>query len=106
MSRSSKGSKGLGYEYWGRRAFNGVSPSSENKRITHSIERAQAKQEIVKEMVDIAPAQVDGGLWLRSLSEGYWQPNGETCAICTGDPFETNSTRLVFLIRNLMFHGY
>lgn len=52
MSRTKKGSKGPGYEYWGRRPCNGYNPSKENKRLTHQIERARAKQDLRKPKED------------------------------------------------------
>lgn len=54
MSRSDNSHKGAGYEMWSRRPMSGYSPSAENKRICHGIERAQAKQELVKEMSNFA----------------------------------------------------
>ena len=46
MSRTKKGSKGPGYEYWSRRpakiAF--PSPGRETKKITHRQERAVSKR--------------------------------------------------------------
>jgi len=44
MSRTVKGGKGPGFEYWGKRPFSGVSPSKENKQITHKIERQRNKK--------------------------------------------------------------
>lgn len=44
MSRSKKGGKGPGYEFWGRRPPKMASPGKITKKITHSIERAQSKK--------------------------------------------------------------
>ncbi len=45
MSRTKKGAKGSGYEYWSRRPAKGcVDPGKENKTITHRLERAAAKR--------------------------------------------------------------
>lgn len=46
MSRTRKGGKGSGHEYWSRRPFKGViaDPGRVTKKITHKMERAQAKQ--------------------------------------------------------------
>ena len=55
MSRTRRGNKRPGYEYWGRRPCSGYHPSKENKTITHQIERAQDKaalQDEIKEMED------------------------------------------------------
>jgi hypothetical protein len=50
MSRTKKGAKGFGYEYWSRRPTKGcVEPSKKNKTITHRLERAAAKQQLAKE---------------------------------------------------------
>jgi hypothetical protein len=48
MSRSKKGGKGPGHEYWSKRPFSGVNPGKENKKITHRIERARSKQKLKK----------------------------------------------------------
>lgn len=53
MSRTKKGSKGPGYEYWSRRPYNkGPSQNSGKiaKRICHQMERAIAKREILREL--------------------------------------------------------
>lgn len=47
MSRSIRGSKGPGYDYWGRRAYSGsCGYGPDVKRLTHKKERAQLKQEL------------------------------------------------------------
>jgi DMSO/TMAO reductase YedYZ molybdopterin-dependent catalytic subunit len=47
MSRTKKGAKGPGYEYWSRRpAKSCTDPGKENKTITHRLERAAAKREL------------------------------------------------------------
>lgn len=47
MSRTNKGSKGPGYEYWGRRYSKheawGRSPGEYAKKLTHKYERCEAK---------------------------------------------------------------
>ncbi len=47
MSRTNKGSKGAGYEYWGRRPGNkqGGMPGPITKRKTHRAERRQGKKQ-------------------------------------------------------------
>lgn len=47
--------KGCGYEYWSRRPLSGYSPSAENKRLTHRIERARHKQQLRKELTPEEP---------------------------------------------------
>lgn len=50
MSRTKKGSKSPGYDYWGKRALSGnCGYGPEVKKLTHKIERAQAKQALLKE---------------------------------------------------------
>lgn len=44
MSRTIKGSKGAGYDYWSRRPMSGHGYGPEVKRICHGVERMQAKQ--------------------------------------------------------------
>jgi hypothetical protein len=48
MSRSAKGSKGPGFEYWGKRPGNGLSPGKATKKITHRLERLKAKEALKK----------------------------------------------------------
>jgi hypothetical protein len=52
MSRTKKGKRSPGYEYWGKRPNSGCTPGKEDKKITHQIERAQAKQKLHKEKKD------------------------------------------------------
>lgn len=55
MSRTVKGSKGLFFEYWGKRKFNKngnlYSPGRKAKKFTVRAERAEAKQNINKLIV-------------------------------------------------------
>jgi hypothetical protein len=48
MSRTVKGAKGPGYEYWSRRPGNlgGSQPGSATKRVTTKLERAASKREL------------------------------------------------------------
>lgn len=49
MSHSIKGSKGPGFEYWGKRPFKGsLSPGKKTKVLTHKLERRCAEREIRK----------------------------------------------------------
>jgi hypothetical protein len=53
MSRTRRGEKVPGWEYWSRRPCNGFNPSKEHKVIAHQIERAREKellQDEIKEM--------------------------------------------------------
>jgi hypothetical protein len=59
MSRTRKGAKGPGWEYWSRRPCSGWNPSKEHKQITHQIERAREKeliQDEIREMEDESDA--------------------------------------------------
>lgn len=51
MSRSQRGEKPVGHEYWGRRPKNknGQAPGAEVKKRTHKTERRQAKKELSDE---------------------------------------------------------
>ncbi len=51
MSRTKKGSKAGGYEYWSRRPFNqcGQTPGPFAKRRTHKAERAEGKRDAQEE---------------------------------------------------------
>ena len=52
MSRSKKKTKGPGHEYWGKRAISrngGAVPGKVTKKLTHSKERAENKQKLLKE---------------------------------------------------------
>lgn len=53
MSRTRKGSKGPGYEYWSGRPGDGWHPGKEAKRTTHQIERAQEKTLILNEIKEM-----------------------------------------------------
>lgn len=51
MSRTKKGSKGPGYEYWKSRLHRqGEKPGKKTKVITHQRERAIAKRAVRKEV--------------------------------------------------------
>lgn len=44
MSRTVKGGKAPGYDYWSKRPLSGSSPSPYAKKLTHKIERQQNKK--------------------------------------------------------------
>ena len=48
MSRSKKGSKPPGYEFWGKRRGGGFHRTTGVKQMIHQMERAEAKQELIK----------------------------------------------------------
>jgi len=52
MSKTIRGEKGAGYEYWSNRPGNkyGGRVGSTSKRITHKLERAEKKRLIQKEI--------------------------------------------------------
>lgn len=50
MSRTKKGTKGIGFDYMGKRALSGsYGFGSVVKKLTNRIERARAKQSVLKE---------------------------------------------------------
>lgn len=54
MSRTRKGKKGPGSEYWGKRPLSnkhGASPGKATKKLTHRLERLESKEKI-KEQLD------------------------------------------------------
>ncbi len=53
MSRTRKGSKRLGHEYWGRQPCSGYHPSKENKTIAHQIERARERELVRNEIEEM-----------------------------------------------------
>lgn len=57
MSRTKRGDKRPGYEYWGKRPMSGFSPSKDVKQMTHQTERARAKEE---ELRDRRKAEKEG----------------------------------------------
>jgi len=91
--------------------LNGYGPSSENKHITHGIERARARQEIMEEMKQAGgPLQpnVREGLWLRGTVGAYFQPDGVDAEFTVDniqDP-TASSSYLRMLHYTLMLHGY
>lgn len=50
MSRSIKGSKGCGYDFWSPRPYSGRGHGRKVKIICHRIERRQATTEILREL--------------------------------------------------------
>lgn len=50
MSRTKKGNKPPGYDYWSKRPLSGSSPSKFIKTKTHRIERQKAKEEIQEDL--------------------------------------------------------
>lgn len=50
MSRTRRGSKAPGHEYWSRRPGSQSTPGPESKRRTHRSERMQAKQVVAQEL--------------------------------------------------------
>jgi hypothetical protein len=53
MSRSKKGSKGPGFDYWGKRPFSVNGHGSSIKKLTHKKERAISKQKLHKLKKDV-----------------------------------------------------
>jgi len=54
MSRSKRGSKGPGYDYWGRRAHSGRTEVGRiQKKMTTRVERSRAKQERIRGEEDL-----------------------------------------------------
>lgn len=53
MSKTKKGSKGPGYEYWSKRPLAGSPPGKDTKKKTHRIERAANKALTRKETREI-----------------------------------------------------
>jgi hypothetical protein len=55
MSRTKKGSKGSGFEFWSRRPskIKFPPPGRETKTITHRLERAAVKRDLHKENEDL-----------------------------------------------------
>lgn len=56
MSRTRKGSKGPGAEYWSRRPVSrkfGATPSPYSKKRTHSLERIEEKELLRKEAEEL-----------------------------------------------------
>lgn len=54
MSRTRKGSKPPGYEYWSARPLSGSPPGKAVKKMTHKIERQQNKRHARKEALQDA----------------------------------------------------
>jgi hypothetical protein len=60
MSRTKRGSKGIGYDYWGRRALSGdCGHGKEVKKITHRIERAREREMLRREEEEFAAEEED-----------------------------------------------
>lgn len=54
MSRTKKGSKPVGYDYWSRRPTPDMSPGRDAKKMTHRRERIQSKEEVESQLSQIA----------------------------------------------------
>jgi len=115
MTRSRRGQRNLGDEYWSRRPLNGYGPSSENKHITHGIERARARQEIMEEIDNLQPlveearlVDVRAGLWLLGNMGLYFQPDGvdSEYTINLFREVGKDASWLRTLHYTLMLHGY
>jgi len=52
MSRTVKGSKGAGYDYWGKRAVSCCTPGRSNKKLTLGIERMR-EHKLVSDELDL-----------------------------------------------------
>lgn len=50
MSKTKKGSKGPGFEYWSKRPYAGESPGKKTKKRTHKKERLDNKKELKQEV--------------------------------------------------------
>lgn len=48
MSRSKHGSKGPGYDFWGKRPSSGCGHGKIVKKMTTRVERSRAKQELIR----------------------------------------------------------
>ena len=61
MSRSKKGKKPVGWDYWGKRPIGGGANGTENKRVGIQKERAKGKREVKSLPVeeDFHPAEID-----------------------------------------------
>lgn len=92
MSRTNKGSKGAGHEYWSRRPNKGVVPGPDNKRITHRMERQEGKQEASINCKRCGHQMVEGACNYceetpRCMGCGqvlieYMRPPGDYCGDC------------------------
>ena len=50
MSRTNKGDKGSGYEYWSRRNYKWCTdPGRSNKKITNRVERRKSRQSVMRD---------------------------------------------------------
>lgn len=65
MSRTKKGKKGAGFEYWSRRPtkFKYADPGKETKRNTHRLERQEGKQEARQEESEPDPVELFDDAW-------------------------------------------
>lgn len=53
MSRTNKGSKGVGYDYWSKRPCSKNGHGAVVKDMTHRKERMQNKEIVLKELKDV-----------------------------------------------------
>jgi hypothetical protein len=86
MSRTNRGGKGPGYEYWSRRLGGAPIPGKFNKKRTHKIERAANPEIIKQELVEIGnsnenPCVICG-------IHHTWEPDEAECEDYVIDLFE------------------
>lgn len=80
MSKTEKGGKRPGYEYWSRRPFAGWAPGSKTKRLTHKAERAEAKEVIKEQLADCEP---DHREWeYQEIDEAWYCYHYGPCKTC------------------------
>lgn len=85
MSRTNKGSKGPGHEYWASRLDKGgEAPGRETKRLTHRKERRAKRDDERKALIDVNTAEAYVCLNPRESgyivydADSYWVSVGET----------------------------
>jgi hypothetical protein len=59
MSRTVKGAKACGYDYWGKRAISSCSPGRSNKKLTLGVERMREHRLVADELDLVADVNND-----------------------------------------------
>ncbi len=69
MSRTFKGSKGTGSEYWGKRAMSICKPGRISKKLTSGIERMRERNEINSKLCEIYQDSFEFNLQIEVLKK-------------------------------------
>lgn len=77
MSRTKRGAKAPGYEYWSRRLGGAPMPNKFSKKRTHKVERLAEPEIIEQGLQEMEPSDEEVCFICRRSHP--WEPDEETC---------------------------